>query len=542
MMPLAPISFLTITRTHLTGLSDSCRRHTVTLVGASVPLARTESLTTYDLATGIEKTVTRTDGQTPVVTRSLHGIPLEQTSLDERRTMSYDAFARNVFNVLENATTGTTNWTEHIEYDISGNAVRRTVDYGADGVAVSTAEYDMLNREVRRMDALGHVIETAYDALGRPVSVGGDTYPLMTGYDTQGRKTSSATTRDNGATWDETQWEFDPASGVNTAKGYADGSRISYAHTANGQRTRTTWARGAWKENAYNERNLVSGTTYSGTVTPSVAYTYYDSDELASAILSDGTSYAYAYDDALLCTNETATIGKDDFTVTRTYDAYQRNEETAVIVTNVRHAAKTRLYDSENRVCGYALTNAAGRGVSAVLQYAGSRLTNTVFTLPNGSVLICSLTRETGRPELITRRDYHYGANSVYWHECSFDLLGRPTNVVDSTMLVRAYGYNNRNELSFATSGTNAFAYAYDTIGNRTFTIVNSETNLYSANNLNQYTSILRTSAPPREPTYDADGNLMQDDKYSYAYDSENRLVSVTPLVPVQGEIGRAHV
>ena len=99
---------------------------------------------------------------------------------------------------------------------------------------------------------------------------------------------SSDPSYNGGATWDETQWEFDPASGVNTAKQYADGSRIAYDYTDNGKKTRTTWARGAWKQNAYNERNLVSGTTYSGTVTPSVSCTYADSGKTASATLSDG--------------------------------------------------------------------------------------------------------------------------------------------------------------------------------------------------------------------------------------------------------------
>ena len=78
----------------------------------------------------------------------------------------------------------------------------------------------------------------------------GDTYPLRFCYDTQGRKTNGLTTRDDGATWNETRWEFDEASGLNTAKIYADGSRISYAYAADGKKTRTTWARGAWKENA----------------------------------------------------------------------------------------------------------------------------------------------------------------------------------------------------------------------------------------------------------------------------------------------------
>ena len=149
--------------------------------------------------------------------------------------------------------------------------------------------------------------EMSHDPLGRAVSTSGDAYPIMSGFDSAGRKTSGKTTRDNGAAWDETQWEFDPASGLNTAKECADGSRIAYAYTDNGRKTRTTWARGVWKQHAYNERNLVSGTTYSGADTPSVAYTYADSGKTASATLSDGTSYAYGYDDRLLNTEQLGT-------------------------------------------------------------------------------------------------------------------------------------------------------------------------------------------------------------------------------------------
>ncbi len=536
-----------IQKTQLTGLSNSCRRHTITLTGNAAILAATgttgvlpvengtviDSLTTYDPSTGIETTTTRTDGQTPVVTRSLHGVPLEQTTFDERRTMAYDAFGQNVFTLSENARTGATNRTEYIEYDISGNVVRRTVDYGADGVAVSTAEYDMLNREVRRTDALGHVTETAYDGPGRPFFTGGDTYPLRTDYDTQGRKTSSATTRDNGATWDETQWEFDPASGVNTAKQYADGSRISYDYTDYGQRTRTTWARGAWKQHAYNDRNLVSGTTYSGTATPSVAYSYDDSDKMASAILSDGTSYAYTYDDSLLCTNEMVTIGDDGFTITRTYDACQRNEETTIVITNIRHATKTRLYGSENRVCGYALTNSFGRGVNVTIAYDGSYLTNMVYALPNGSRFAVNLTRNASRRELITHRDYSMGTQSVYWYSTGYDLIGRPTNATDSVSLMREWLYNNRSELAAATIGMNHYGYEYDTIGNRLWSAANAVTNSYAANCLNQYTAV----SAGANPVYDADGNMTGDGTFAYAYDAENRLVSVTSSAETNGAL-----
>ena len=46
---------------------------------------------------------------------------------------------------------------------------------------------------------------------------------------------------------------------------------------------------------------------------------------------------------------------------------FHRKPKTLVIVTNVRHAAKTRLYDLKNRVCGYALTNSLGRGVDVTI-------------------------------------------------------------------------------------------------------------------------------------------------------------------------------
>ncbi len=107
---------------------------------------------------------------------------------------------------------------------------------------------------------------TEFDPLGRIVAVDGDQYPLRADYDTAGRKTCSRTTRDGGAAWDITCWMFDPLSGLNTSKRYADGSHVDYTYTDNGRQRRTTWARGVWREHAYNDRNLVSGTYLTNTV------------------------------------------------------------------------------------------------------------------------------------------------------------------------------------------------------------------------------------------------------------------------------------
>ena len=170
----------------------------------------------------------------------------------------------------------------------------------------------------------------------------------------------------------------------------------------------------------------------------------------------------------------------------RTFDEFLRNEETAVVITNIRHAAKMRLYDSENRVCGYALTNSFGRGVNVTIAYDGSYLTNMVYALPNGSRFAVNLTRNASRRELITRRDYSLGTQSVYWYSTGYDLIGRPTNATDSVSLVREWQYNRRSELAAATIGLNHYGYAYDTIGNRLWSAANLTTNSYTANNLNQ--------------------------------------------------------
>ena len=173
-------------------------------------------------------------------------------------------------------------------------------------------------------------------------------------------------------------------------------------------------------------------------------------------------------------------------------------------VCGVAHAVKTRWFDSENRVAGYAFTNSLGRGVTATLAYDGSRMSGMTFVLLNGGTFSTTLTRNAARPDLVTRRAYSASGCSIYSYDTTFDLLGRPVNATDSQSLARSYLYNKRNELAAATIGTNAYEYAYDTIGNRTAASANSATNTYAANNLNQYAQV-----DASQLTYDHDGRLI---------------------------------
>jgi hypothetical protein len=93
------------------------------------------------------------------------------------------------------------------------------------------------------------------------------------------------------------------------------------------------------------------------------------------------------------------------------------------------------------------------------------------------------------------------------------------------------FGYNMRSEVTSATLSATAWSYSYDNAGNQTTSTVASAlfaSTEYTANNLNQYTSILESPAQVRTPGYDLDGNMVSNGVFGYAWDCENRLISVS--------------
>jgi len=129
------------------------------------------------------------------------------------------------------------------------------------------------------------------------------------------------------------------------------------------------------------------------------------------------------------------------------------------------------------------------------------------------------------------------------------DALSRPT-----TRNSDAFGYNERGEVVFSRRGAGGAedSYAYDGIGNLQIAAFYFTTNTYTANSLNQYTSILRDSAShpssdrlrgslcsgdTREISHDPDGNMTSDGVFAYSYDAANRLASVTSAALTNGAV-----
>ena len=106
---------------------------------------------------------------------------------------------------------------------------------------------------------------------------------------------------------------------------------------------------------------------------------------------------------------------------------------------------------------------------------------------------------------------------------------------VDNNTVTNDFGYNIRSEVIDAIMDTNTYSYAFDPIrlrsatarhvGNREWTRINANTNIYAANLLNQYTNILEGEAVS-EPQHDLDGNMTATgDGWWYVWNGENRMI-----------------
>jgi RHS repeat-associated protein len=141
-------------------------------------------------------------------------------------------------------------------------------------------------------------------------------------------------------------------------------------------------------------------------------------------------------------------------------------------------------------------------------------------------------TRKTYDPtrNLITMVSNAWNGVAISTFGYGNDAIGRRTSRIDDNSVTNAFGYNERSELTVADMGTNAFDYAYDAIGNRTSSemsnLVSQIIKDYQSNPLNQYTNI--ANGVTNTPTYDADGNMLTHDGWTFTWNGENRLIAAS--------------
>ena len=111
----------------------------------------------------------------------------------------------------------------------------------------------------------------------------------------------------------------------------------------------------------------------------------------------------------------------------------------------------------------------------------------------------------------------------------SYDAIGNMTKRADNLDASRteSYGYDVISQLTSFTRGkTVNKTYQFDLLGNRVKTVENGVVTNYTSNNVNAYTTI--SGGMSFTPSYDGNGNVLNDDKHQYVYDYNNKMVSVS--------------
>ncbi|MBM4165052.1 MAG: hypothetical protein FJ222_11525 [Lentisphaerae bacterium] len=256
--------------------------------------------------------------------------------------------------------------------------------------------------------------------------------------------------------------------------------------------------------------------------------------------ITDATgSRSFAYNDALQLAAETNTFG----VLVRAYDGLGRSAGFSLFnPANPVNPVQSIIYGYDSLGRFHSVSSSVFSALS-VAKYSYLPGTDILSGWSSPSGFAVTRAFEPHR-DLLTAVSNRYNGDTVSAFDYVNDALARRTARIDHSgagvppAITNAFGYNPRSELTSAAMGTNAYGYAFDPIGNREWTRMNANTNIYQANALNQYTNILCASAPPREniPLYDHDGNMTflpstsggGADGWHLRWNGENRLIQAS--------------
>jgi RHS repeat-associated protein len=379
--------------------------------------------------------------------------------------------------------------------DPLGNATLDSYDSNFNLTAVTNAEdqsetyaYNAAGAITSSTDFLGNTTTFSYSGPFNKLSSMTDANGNTTGYSYDSAGNLLTTTYANG---DAETFTYNPE-GEATSFVNANGQPISYGYNAAGQLANETFSGGSEYTYTYNGLgNLVTATDATGTTT----FTYAPvSDLLTGVSYPNGTSLTFRYNAA---GQRTQLVDQTGFTVNYVYDTAGRLNGLTDANGN---PIVTYTYDAAGRLA----QKINGNGTyTTYTYYADGNILDLVNYAPGGTV------------------------NSQFAY--TYNGLGLETSeaTLDGTW---SYTYNVEGELSQAIFASTTpsipnqdLVYNYDAVGNRTSTVVNGVTTVYTPNNVTEYTSVGGTPY-----VYDADGNLLSDGTNTYTYNALSELTSVS--------------
>lgn len=500
-------------------------------------------------------------------------------------TYTYDGKG-NVLSVTDPVgNTQTFTWNEKNKLLTQTNAEGETTtyDYDAKGNLTSVFQpngnvlqyfYDRLDRVEQLSDNMGLIAKYTYDGNGNQLTVTDGLDRTMTyTYDALNRRTTEALP--TGAT---TTYTYDGNGNLLTvtdAKGNATtytysslnqqlthtdalSAKTQFEYDANGNLTKATDAKGNATTYAYDALNQNTAITFANGL--SLQYTY---DELGRVVASKdraGREFKYAYN---VLGNLLTKTYPDGTTDRYTYDGISRmlsavNKDATINFTYDR-AGRLLSETLNGKVTSYSYDVAAGKrtltypsGMKVVEQLNARDLITSI--LQNGDEVVTMAYNAAGQKTSQTyangiTTDYGYNENgwlqsivaaggteqsptNIMNLQMTYDAIGNMTQRRDMLDETRneSYGYDVISQLTSFKRGTTVDkSYEFDLLGNRIRTLENGVATNYTSNNVNAYTAI--TGGLSFTPQYDDNGNMLNDDKHTYAYDFNNKLVSVDETV-----------
>lgn len=405
------------------------------------------------------------------------------------------------------------------KYTYDGNGNQLSVTDGLDRTMTYT--YDALNRKTSEALPSGATTKYHYDNNSNLLSVT-DALSHVTSY-TYSSLNQQLTHTD--ALNAVTKFEYDANGNLSKATD-ANGNVTSYAYDALNQNTAIIFANGASLQYTYDELgNVIASKDRAGN---EFKYTYSPLGNLLSKTYPNGTTDKYTYD---RISRMLSAVNKDA-TVTFSYDKANRllsetlNGKTTGYSYDVAAGKRTLTYPSGMKVEEHL--NARDL-IASILQNGNEVVTMeyNVAGQKTKQIYANGITTDYGYNEngwLSAIKDDH----KVLDLAMAYDAVGNMTKRADNLNAERteSYGYDVISQLTSFTRGkTINKTYEFDLLGNRVKTMDNGVVTNYTSNNVNAYTAI--SGGMSFTPSYDGNGNMLNDDKHQYVYDYNNKLSSV---------------
>lgn len=417
------------------------------------------------------------------------------------------------------------NYITQYKYDQNGNVtqVENQTDISASPWQTTATEYDMLDHVKKITDPLGYVSNLNYDENENPKSVA-DAENHLTQYEYDER---DLLWKEIDAKNNVTEYSYTPNGKLKKIKD-AKGNCTQYEYDLFDRLIKTTYPNNSTEELQYDAAsNILSRKNRAGQM---ITYQYDNLNRIVEIIRPDSPRVSYEYDIA----GRLSKVTKDTAITLYQYDRLGHITQ----VTYPDGKSVSYAYDKQNRRIKLTYPD------NTFITYHYDALSRLTDIKDSSSIVIVhysydALSRRIGAV-------YANGTTTVY----TYDLAGRLLNVINSGSSWNfSYGYTydkagNRQSMTVNSTQLHSYQYddiyqlthvqypdassadyQYDSLGNRTI-VADGGTANYVSNNLNQYTSVAG-----RLCSYDANGNLTGDGINTYAYDSENRMISAaTPL------------